>query len=382
MQEVVESAVRPVRRSSMIPLAVTALLSFLLALTLGATEALAPAAAMHVAFAMGVVPLIFGAMLHFIPVLTRSDTPGKAIMVLPFVVQILGVLVVGAMQGWLPRWALHAVAFANGMVAVALWVWVSDRARQCVGKPHPGWAWYAASLAVLALAMLAVPFMDSEHGRAARLAHMHLNTLGFVGLAALGTLPVLMPTVIGVPELQAAWWLHRWFLPTLAGALVLGAGAALYPPLALLSLPLLLAGMVVLVRRWLGVFGWPAIWNNGAAVSLGLSLIGLAILLLTGAAHGLGYWPARPAIAGFVACFLLPLVSGALTQLLPVWRHPGPMTAEREALRARLAAGGQLRSLLFVAGGLAFLAEHAVLGLVLAGAGVLVTVFAPIFSKR
>lgn len=380
--DVIESTIQPTKSSSMIPLVVMALFSFLLALTLGATETLAPAAAMHVAFAMGVVPMIFGAMLHFIPVLTRSETPGKAILALPFIVQLFGVAVVGAMQGWLPRWSLHAVAVANGILAAALWIWVADRARNCVGRAHPGWIWYSGSLAVIVLAMIAVPFMDSEFGRAARLFHMHLNTLGFVGLAALGTLPVLMPTVIGVPELQAAWWLHRWFPPMLLGALLLAAGAALYPPVSLLALPLILAGLTVLARRWLTVFGWSAIRRDGAAASLGVALIGLAVLLLVGAVHGLGYLPARPAIAGFVACFLLPLVSGALSQLLPIWRHPGPNSPQREALRRRLVAGGQLRSLLFVVGGLAFLAGFALPGLLITCCGILVTAFAPFFSTR
>jgi hypothetical protein len=34
----------------------------------------------------------------------------------------------------------------------------------------------------------------------ARLVHLHLNTLGFIGLTAIGTLHVLMPTVLGQPD--------------------------------------------------------------------------------------------------------------------------------------------------------------------------------------
>lgn len=370
------------KNSSLIPLAIMAMISFMAALFLGANSMLVPAAAMHVAFAMGVVPLIFGAMLHFIPVLTLSGTPNRVINALPFLAQILGAVVVSAMQGWLPRYALHGVALVNGIVALVLLVWMSDRARQCVGRPHPGWRWYASALAVLALAMLSIPFMDSDHGQVARLFHMHANTLGFVGLAALGTLPVLLPTVIGKPELRAAWWLQRWCLRMLAGVLALAVGAALFPPLSIVGVAVLLAGIFVLGRRWVTTFGWQALWQDGAAASLALAVAGFCALLLVGVAHGLGLIPARPAIAGFIACFLMPLLTGALTQLLPVWRHPGPLTSAREMLRARLAKGGQVRAILFIAGGLAFLSGFVPVGLALAGIGLAIFVFAPLLPAR
>jgi len=66
--------------------------------------------------------------------------------------------------------------------------------------------------------------------------------------------------------------------------------------------------------------------------------------------------PGRLAVAGFFAGFLLPLVTGALSQLLPVWRYPGPLTPARTLLRERLARHGQLRAVLFLAGGLLLLA--------------------------
>ena len=48
--------------------------------------------------------------------------------------------------------------------------------------------------------------------------------------------------------------------------------------------------------------------------------LGLLVVIATGLAHGLGGMPGRPAVTGFFALFLLPLVTGALSQLLPVWR--------------------------------------------------------------
>ncbi len=370
------------KNSSLIPLAVVAMFCFMAALFLGANGLLVPAAAMHVAFAMGVVPLIFGAMLHFVPVLTLSGAPNRGINAMPFVVQVLGAGVVGAMQGWLPRDVLHAVALINGMIALALLIWVVDRARHCVGRPHPGWRWYASALTVLIFAMVSILFMDSAHGGAARLFHMHANTLGFVGLAALGTLPVLLPTVIGKPELRAAWWLQRWSLRMLVAVLALALGAAIFPALAIAGVIVLLIGIVVLVKRWVSTFGWRALSQDGAAASLVLAVAGFCTLLLVGVAHGVGLIPARPSIAGFVACFLMPLLTGALTQLLPVWRHPGPLTRAREILRTRLAKGGQVRALLFISGGLAFLSGFAPVGVVLAGIGLAIFVFAPLLPAR
>ena len=53
----------------------------------------------------------------------------------------------------------------------------------------------------------------------------------------------------------------------------------------------------------------------------------------------------------FVLAFLLPLVSGALSQLVPVWAHPGRVTPARLACRALLARYGQCRALAHAAAG-------------------------------
>jgi hypothetical protein len=68
--------------------------------------------------------------------------------------------------------------------------------------------------------------------------------------------------------------------------------------------------------------------------------------------HSAGMTGARPAIAGFVLAFLLPLVSGAAAQLLPVWLRPGPKTPWHDFLRMRLGWAGAPRALLMAAGGL------------------------------
>ena len=98
-------------------LGLSAVLCFLLALVLGASALLIPVAALHLVFAVGILPLIFGAMLHFVPVLTRSTAPHPGIAALPFIALLVGIPVVLAIQGILPRSALHAAATADLAIA-------------------------------------------------------------------------------------------------------------------------------------------------------------------------------------------------------------------------------------------------------------------------
>ncbi|MDQ5877329.1 MAG: hypothetical protein QG616_1536 [Pseudomonadota bacterium] len=346
-------------------LALSAAASFLLALLLGASAVLAPAAALHVAFAMGVLPLIFGAMLHFVPVLTRTGTPHRLIGMLPMLAQAVGLLVVLAIQGLLPRWLLHPAASVDLLLAAILLGWLAHRARRTLGTPHPGWRWYAAALSVLVLALAAVPPLVAGQASAAlRLFHVHANTLGFVGLAALGTLPVLMPTILGRADAQAAPWLRRRLPVALAGVLLLAVGAATMWPLAVVGGAFLVVVALGLLVHWIKSFGLKALLVDGASAPLTAALCGYVLLLLFGAAHAAGVGGVGGVggtagiIPAFAAGFLLPLVTGALTQLLPVWRFAGPQTPARHEMRRRLARTGRLRALILSIASVAFLLDQ------------------------
>ena len=311
-----------------------------------------PAAVAHLAFAAGVVPLIFAAMLHFAPVLTRTSQPGRWSRRLPAAAQIAGLTAAAAMQGLLPYRLLYLAAFLDFSLALALLLWLVSRARAALGGPHPGWRWYAAALACLLLALAAVLAMAMWPGQwpALRLWHLHLNTLGLVGLAALGTLPVLLPTACGRPDPAARGWLQSRLWPALGGALLIAGGGALHGAAAIVAgSALLLAVLLDLLRQWGRHFGWRALLGDGVTASLLAAGAGLAALLLAGLAHGLGSLPARPALLAWVFGFLLPLISGALSQLLPVWRWPGPQPPGRAEMRRRLAAGGGWRAAFFLA---------------------------------
>jgi hypothetical protein len=317
-------------------------------LTLGGIGS--PVAVVHLVFAVGIVPLIFAAMMHFVPVLTRTGSPGALLKCLPFVAQAAGLLVVGALQGLVSRHFLYLAAVVDFLLAAILLGWIFSRAAATLGSPHPGWRWYGAALGCLMLALAAILAMAAwpQQWAAWRLLHLHLNTLGLVGLAALGTLPVLLPTACGKPDPGAGAWLQRRLWMAAGGALLVGAGSALHWIVAAMGAGLLLLALLGLIGQWGRCFGFRALARDGVTASLLAAAGGLVLMLAAGVAHGAGLIPAQPTLLAWVVGFLLPLVSGALSQLLPVWRWPGPVLPARREMRRRLAVGGRWRAVLFI----------------------------------
>jgi len=330
-----------------------------------------PLAVAHLAFAVGIVPLIFAAMMHFVPVLTRTGEPDRRLAMLPSVVQATGLLAVAAMQGWLPYGGVYLAAAVDLLFAAILLNWIALRARASLGSPHPGWRWYAVALGCLMMALSAIILIPvwPSYGRALRIFHLHLNTLGLVGLAALGTLPVLLPTALGLPDPEAGGWLRRRLWLVASGALMVATGAAIAWPFAAPGTALILVAALGLLGQWGRRFGiWPLL-SDGVAASLLAAVTGLVLTLAAGLLHGAGIIPVRPSLLAWASGFLLPLVSGALSQLLPVWRWPGPQTPERLLMRRKLASSGSVRAGLFLASALALLAGLDVLGAALAACG-------------
>jgi hypothetical protein len=330
-----------------------------------------PLAVAHLAFAVGIVPLIFAAMSHFVPVLTRTDGPSPSISSLPAAAQATGIVAVAAMQGLLPRWLLHPAAAVDLLLAAILLSWIAGRVRATLGTPHPGWRWYGAALGCLMLALLAVALIPlwPQHWKGLRNFHLHLNAVGLVGLAALGTLPVLAPTALGRPDPESAGWLRRrlWFVA--GGALMIATGASISWPYAVPGAALVLTAALGLIGQWSRRFGLRSLLADGVTASLLAALAGLLLALTAGVIHGAGLVSARPTLLAWGIGFLLPLVSGALSQLLPVWRWPGPAIPERALMRQRLAASGAWRSTLWIASALATLAGFELAGGILLAAG-------------
>jgi hypothetical protein len=65
---------------------------------------------------------------------------------------------------------------------------------------------------------------------------------------------------------------------------------------------------------------------QGGGLALVAAALGWLLVLIAGIAHGLGGLSADTTLALLLYLFLLPLVTGATSHLLPVWRWPGAVT--------------------------------------------------------
>jgi nitrite reductase (NO-forming) len=206
-----------------------------------------------------------------------------------------------------------------------------------VGRALPGrlsgtvWFYVAAGAALLAgmgmglwLAGGVVGSADAYLGL--RLAHAHLNVLGWVGLTVIGTQFTLWPTVLRtrmVPGLERA---VRWSLPPLAAGLAVAAAglAAGRKPTALAGLALYAAGLGIALIPFVRTAKQrpprtAAAWMLGAGmawlvVAVASDLVALAaspnVVDLDGRVARL--------IPAVVAGFALQTLTGALSYLLPV----------------------------------------------------------------
>lgn len=364
----------------LIGLTLAVLAAFLIGLSLQRPPVMA---LRHVLFAAGVLPLILGAMLYFVPVLTRSMPAHGGILSIPPAALALGIGVVFALSGVADLLPLLAgVALLLVCIEIA---WMLHRRARVLGAPHPGIDWYVYALMalVLALAMIVSRAFWPEHWAAARTVHLHLNLFGFLGLTAVGTLRVLLPTALGETDSEAAPFLRRQLPVAAFGALAIAGGAAFSTPLAILGALTWLWTAVQLLRA-LGKGRWRRLTWHSAATSLAAAASGWTLLLLAGLAHALGAVPSAGLFAVLVCAFLLPLVTGATGHLLPVWRWPGRATAAQLRMRRRLTQFSAVRVGAFwvsAAAGLAGL-DYAFLPAALALAAYLVQVLAAFVAVR
>ena len=261
-------------------------------LALPAFADVAQAARAHLAFAVGVMPLILAAFDYFVPVLTRSGSTSAPARALPWIALAAGSLAFAQFAAREVPFAMLVSALGALIAALASAAWMHMRGARAVGRPHPCLQWYVAAVLCLAAAVaaaLAMLLWPDQYAALRRL-HLHLNTLGFVGLTAMGTLQVLMPTVAG-PDAGAADRLRRDLAPAVAGSVLVAAGAA-WPTwlgwLAWIGLVLLLFPVIRLGTAWWRLYR-PAMFSwHGAPPSLAASLAGFTILLVDGALQAAG----------------------------------------------------------------------------------------------
>ncbi len=314
--------------------------------------------AVHAALGVGALPLIAGAMLHFVPVLTRSAGAPAPLARLPLVLQGAGILALLFIAGQAGFGVLHAAATLAWGGCAVLVLWIVQRVRRALGAPHPGWRWYFVALLCLLGGLMAIvaAYVWPLEFTGLRQAHVRLNLFGFVGLTALGTLHVLLPTVFGAPDPKTPSRLRRDLPLAMGGVLALASAALLPAPFSsgvlLLGLSLYAACVLRLAGAWWSAYG-AKLWHDGVAALLVGALGGLCIVLLVQAGEVFlereqtGHTPSV-----FVLAFLLPLISGALSQLVPVWAHPGRVTPARLSCRALLARYGRCRALAHAAAGI------------------------------
>lgn len=280
-------------------------------------------AVLHLALAVGVLPLIVAASGYFTPVLTRSGSLPpwqRAPVLLAVLAGLLIVVTLGSLPSLLP------LAAAVGLLVTSWQLWIfRARARQALGSPHPGLAWYQAAFALLglALASILVGYLHPEYWQPLRSLHLHLNLLGFVGLTAIGTLHVLLPTVSGFSDPNAAAWLKRNLAPFTAAVLITAAGAAWSTVIGGVGA----LGLLAMLVRWLWEYR-PHLNRltglHGPAGSLLCAIIGLQLSLLFGVLHALGLVTGQALVLAWLYGFLLPLVTGAASHLLPLWLGSNP----------------------------------------------------------
>lgn len=326
-------------RSVLISLVVTVLMACFAALILQDAPAVIWR---HVLFAVGVMPLILGAMLYFIPVLTRTSPAEGTVLLVPVGAFLLGV---SAVIGF--RYAPGLVPLSAGLVLVLVvleFVWAWRRRAQAFGSVHPGVNWYLAALValMLALSLVASRTVWPEGWSANRLMHLHLNLFGFLGLTAISTLRVLLPTVLAEQDKSTHGFLRQQLPIASAGALAIAIGAAYWPPLSVLGALFWIWPSVSMLHS-LGRYRQSWWGMQSAGISLGGALMGWLLVLCAGIAHGYGAVSTDAVMAWLLYLFLLPLVTGASSYLLPVWRWPGRQSVAHAQMRARLTAFSGLR---------------------------------------
>ncbi len=328
----------------LIPLLAATMALLVAAIALPKVVAMSPLFWTHLVVAVGIVTLITAAMQHFVPVLTRSRSPGLWTGRLPGLMLAAGLLALAVFAGWLD-YGLISVAAGLGLTgSIAMLVWMRRRWRDTLGRPHPGLDWYLAAMACLALGLTAaalIPWLPQWHGPL-RAFHSHINLYGFVGLTAIGTLQVLMPTVAGQADPGAALRLRQDLKWALAGSVLLALGEAGMPFAAWVGLAAWGWPLLHMALAWWRLHRARLLKLHGSEPVLLAALLGF-VLALAGTQLDLEY-----PLTVFLPGFLFPLVSGAAGQLAPVWARPGVATAWHAESRRFLGRYAGVRAILFL----------------------------------
>ncbi|HSO52616.1 MAG TPA: hypothetical protein VL330_07650 [Actinomycetes bacterium] len=270
---------------------------------------------------------------HFAAALLRAPPVPERLATARALALNLGIVaVLGGVHGGRTALAAAGACLAGGVVLGHALV-LALRIGRALPSRLGGTVWYYVAAAAALLAGMGLGLWlaggvagSADAHRALRLAHVHLNVLGWVGLAVVGTQFTLWPTVLRTrmePGLELA---IRRALPPLAGGLAVAAGG-----LAAQQRLVALAGLAA-YGTGLGVALVPFVRTarrrpprTAAAWMLGAGMAWLVVAV----AADLGALAASPGVADLgghlprlvpmvAAGFARQTLTGALTYLLPV----------------------------------------------------------------
>jgi hypothetical protein len=288
----------------------------------------------HGALVGGVAQIIMGAMLAFIPpLLLTGGTRPDSHPVLYFTINVAAVLLLTAFGlGHNTVIGVAGIFVLLGFLSLA-GEGLRQARRSLNSPPLNLWFYGIALLALLigltlgigmALRLVPFPIMGQT-----RLAHIHLNLLGFITLTIVGTMHNLFPTVLGTRLFSArlAWWTFLIMplgLVTLVGGFLLSQVPIEIAGGAALLIGTLLYG-VNIVRTWLHA-GRP---QHAAVDHLLVATFFLVIAVAAGMLVGINaLWDTPPVpfgrlhLVGYthlaLVGFIVQTIIGAVSHLLPI----------------------------------------------------------------
>ena len=287
----------------------------------------------HGALVGGVAQMILGGFLAFIPPLLMTGHKQRDSHPVLFAA-VNGGAVAMLVGFWLRQYLVVGLA---GLLIVAVFLWIArdawTQARRSLNAPPLNLWYYAIALLSLFAGLaagesMALGLIQESYGYV-RLAHIHLNLLGFVTLAIVGTMHNLLPTVLNTPLANPALGRTVLLLMPLGTAVLIGGFMNSSVPIEIVAGGILLAGAslyaVNLFRTWMS----SAHRGNAASDHLLIGTFFLLVTIVLGmlvAANSLTTPPKMPygtlhlvaythmALIGFV----LNTIMGALSHLLPI----------------------------------------------------------------
>jgi len=226
-----------------------------------------------------------------------------------------------------------AGAWLVGAVVLAHAIALGARIGRALTGPPAGTVWFyvAASAALLAGMGLGVLLAggapaSTDAYRAMRLSHAHLNVLGWVGLAVVGTQFTLWPTVLRTRMVPGVGRAVRWSLATMVVGLAVTTAGLLgqVRVVALAGLAGYVAGLAVALGPFLRTMlrrrpHTAASWMLGAGLGwLAVSVV-VDLVALAGSSQVVDLdQRIDRLVPAVVVGFALQVLTGALTYLLPV----------------------------------------------------------------